>query len=202
MPFTGAPFTAVETATRTEGKDVIVATGTVARRSDGSTYWYLRTTRNGVELPGRIYIDDAAKHVSVSIMVNLHEYTSDLWQVPDTGWHPISAEQYLKQSGGVGAKRTIGDDVTEMLGFRQIAGLQTVGSNLVRPIGTLERWYSPELGMNLERKGHQASPVAETEMTISEIHLGEPDPKLFDVPPGYTLVDRKPIVHSSPTPAN
>jgi hypothetical protein len=38
-------------------------------------------------------------------------------------------------------------------------------------------------------------------MTTQEVRLGEPDPKLFEVPPGYTLVDRKTLVHGSPAPA-
>ena len=201
-PFVGAPFTAVGTATITKGTDVYVATGTAARRSDGSIYWYIVTKKNGVEIPSIIILDDATKHVALELYVWLHQYTSDPWQASDFVFHPISAEQYLKRAGGEGAKRTLGDNQYETLGIREIAGLQTVGTRLVRPIGTLETWYSPELDMNLERKAHEAKPGGEDVlMTTQEVRLGEPDPKLFEVPPGYTLVDRKTLVHGSPAPA-
>ena len=202
-PIVGVPFTAFETVRKTQGTDVYVSTGTIARRSDGSIYWNLVTKKNEVEIPSIIILDDAAKHVALELYVWLHQYTSDPWQASDFVFHPISAEQYLKRAGGEGAKRTFGEiNQYTTLGIRQIAGLQTVGTHLERPIGTIETWYSPELDMNLERKAHEAKPGGEDAlMAIQEVRLGEPDPKLFEVPPGYTLVDRKTLVHGSPAPA-
>jgi len=200
-PLIGAPFTAFETVTRTQGSDASVSTGTIARKADGSICWNMRTTHNGVEQATVIFIDNAAKHAALELYVSLHEYTSDPWQVSDTGWRPTTAEQYLKQAGGEGTKRTIGDAQIQTLGIRQLAGLQVVGFNQLRPIGTMERWYSPELDMNLERKARQVTPEAKSEMSISQLRLGEPDPKLFDVPPGFTEVDRKTLVGGSRTPA-
>ena len=186
-PIKGAPFTAFESGTKTQGADVYVTTGTIARRSDSSVYWYLVTKKNGVELQSDIFIDDAAKQVALHLFTRSHTYTSDPWQASDFVFHPISAEQYLKQSGGEGAKHTLGDEQMETLGLRQIAGLQTVGFHTIMPIGTIDRWYSPELDLNLEYKGHESKPGgADSEMTITQLRPGEPDPKLFDIPPGYT----------------
>ena len=191
FPILGAPFTAFVTSTRTQGTDVYVTTGTMARRSDGSIYWYLVTTKNGVELSSFIVLDDAAKHVALQIYDKTHQYTSNPWQVEDHGWHPISAEQYLKQSGGEGYKRALGDEQSEVLGLRQVAGMQTGGFHITKPISTIDRWYSPELDMNLDFKVHETKlGGANSEMMITQLRLGEPDPKLLDIPPGYTEVDQ------------
>ncbi len=53
-----------------------------------------------------------------------------------------------------------------------------------------EHWYSEELALNLlsirkdPRFGKQTFKVA-------KITLGEPDPKLFELPAGYSVVDRR-----------
>jgi hypothetical protein len=204
-PIKGVPFTAYESGTKTQGTDVIVITGTIARRSDSSIYWYLVTTKNGVELQSDIFIDDAAKQVALHLFTRSHTYTSDPWQgqPADFVWHPTPVEQYLKLSGGEGAKRTLGDEQSETLGIRQVAGLQTVGFHITKPIGTIDRWYSPELDMNLDFKAHEAKPGgADSEMTITQLRLGEPDPKLFDIPPGYTEVYQKTLNGHQQPPAN
>jgi hypothetical protein len=52
-----------------------------------------------------------------------------------------------------------------------------------------EIWYSPQLGINVSVK--RMDPRHGTQIiNVTDIAQGEPDPKLFAVPPGYTVVDR------------
>jgi hypothetical protein len=61
-----------------------------------------------------------------------------------------------------------------------------------------EYWYSPQLGINMlsirsdPRFGKQT-------FTATNLILSEPDPKLFELPEGYRVEDRR---SSSPPEAN
>jgi hypothetical protein len=99
---------------------------------------------------------------------------------------------------------------SEDLGKQSIGGLGTVGTRetTVIPAGTIgnnspillkrEFWYSPQLGVNLISKLQH--PLSGTQnFEVSEITLGEPDAKLFEVPSGFKILDlRKPPEISSP----
>ena len=50
-----------------------------------------------------------------------------------------------------------------------------------------EVWYSPELKVNVMTR-HTDPRAAETVYKLTEITRAEPDPSLFQVPPGYTMV--------------
>jgi hypothetical protein len=58
-----------------------------------------------------------------------------------------------------------------------------------RPFTTSdERWHSKELDLDLEVK--RTDPRAGMrDMTMTEINVGEPDPKKFEVPEGYQVVE-------------
>jgi hypothetical protein len=99
-----------------------------------------------------------------------------------------------------------GSAIHEELGKQVINGLETTGTrdsviynpwvfgNDRKTTATWEYWYSPDLGINLlsivcdPRFGKQV-------FTVTDIMLGEPDVKLFDLPEGFEVVDRRP-----PTP--
>ena len=93
---------------------------------------------------------------------------------------------------------------SEDLGKQSIGGLETVGTRETTIIhaGTIgnnspllskrEFWFSPRLGVNLISK--RQDPLSGTQnFEVSDITLGEPDAKLFEVPSGFRILDlRKP----------
>ena len=92
----------------------------------------------------------------------------------------------------------------EDLGKQSISGLETVGTRetTVIPTGQIgnnspiatrrESWYSPQLGVNLISK--QEDPrFGVQNFEVTDIILGDPDSKLFEVPAGSKILDlRKP----------
>jgi len=99
---------------------------------------------------------------------------------------------------------------SEDLGKQAIGGLETVGTRetTIIPAGTIgnnsplmskwEFWFSPQLGVNLISK--RQDPLSGTQnFEVSDIALGDPDAKLFEVPSGFKILDlRKPPEISSP----
>jgi hypothetical protein len=99
---------------------------------------------------------------------------------------------------------------SEDLGKQAIGGLETVGTRetTIIPAGTIgnnsplmskrDFWFSPQLGVNLVSK--RQDPLSGTQnFEVSDITLGEPDAKLFEVPSGFKILDlRKPPEISSP----
>lgn len=98
----------------------------------------------------------------------------------------------------------------EDLGKQSISGLETVGmrETIVIPAGTIgnnspllskrEFWYSPRLGVNLVSK-RQDPLFGVQNFEVTEISLGEPDAKLFELPVGSKILDlRQPPEISRP----
>jgi hypothetical protein len=110
-------------------------------------------------------------------------------------------------SGGFASE---GSDLkSEDLGHEVILGLDTVGTRETTtiPPGTLgndkplaatrEFWHSTQLGFNLTL--NRTDPRSgSADIRVTDIHLGEPDAKLFSPPSDYTIVDaRRPATPSS-----
>lgn len=95
-----------------------------------------------------------------------------------------------------------GDAIHEDLGKQFVAGVETTGTRdtvIYNPgmFGndrkvTFERefWYSPQLGINLLSKLSDPR-IGKQTFTATNLILSEPDSKLFEIPDGYTLVDRR-----------
>ena len=106
-----------------------------------------------------------------------------------------------------------GSSGTEDLGKQSIGGLETVGSRetTVIPTGTMgnnspllskrEFWYSPLLGINLITK-RQDPRAGDQNFEVSDIAIGEPDPKLFQVPAGFKVLDMRKTPEVSPQAAS
>jgi len=90
----------------------------------------------------------------------------------------------------------------EPLGIRVMEGLQVEGkrTTVTVPAGTIgneqplvtvtETWFSPELQTVLYSK--REDPMAgTTTFEVTKVVRGEPDPSLFQVPPGYTVNEAK-----------
>ena len=69
---------------------------------------------------------------------------------------------------------------------------------------TVEReyWYAPSLGINLVSKRNDPRLGKQT-FTATNLILAEPDEKLFEIPEGFTVTDRRPpVAAATPTPGN
>lgn len=100
------------------------------------------------------------------------------------------------------------------LGNDSVSGVETVGTRETTTLnsGTIgndrsitivkEFWYSPQLGINLIEK-RQDPRVGTQTFTVSEINLGEPDAKLFEMPAGFRTIDmRKASPAAAPNTGN
>ena len=96
----------------------------------------------------------------------------------------------------------MGKAIHEDLGNQLVAGVETTGTRdtvIYNPglLGndrkmTIEReyWFSPKLGFNLLSKRSDPRIGTQT-FTATNLILSEPDPKLFDLPEGFKVVDRR-----------
>jgi hypothetical protein len=88
----------------------------------------------------------------------------------------------------------------ESLGHKLIAGVDAIGSRQdtyssseakaagASPIGTFERWCSPELELGMDFHERDDMDGREITQTIISIETGDPDPSLFDIPSDYSVV--------------
>ena len=82
----------------------------------------------------------------------------------------------------------------ENLGHKLIAGIDAIGSRQdtyssseakaagASPIGTLEQWCSPELGLGMDFHHRNDKEGHEITQTIRSIQTGDPDASLFEIP--------------------
>ena len=104
----------------------------------------------------------------------------------------------------------------EDLGPSTISGIEVVGTRITRvyaegtqgndrPFTVSEEfWHSSALGVDVQVKRSDPRMGTRT-TTMTEVSLGEPDPSYFQVPEGYTVVDRvapidRPMGPAPPTP--
>jgi len=98
----------------------------------------------------------------------------------------------------------------EDLGKRLIEGIETVGTRDTvdynagvmgsdQPFSIWrEFWQSPQIGVNLYSEVANPS-VGKQVFTLSDVLLSEPDPRLFDLPDGFEVIDhRKPPAVEQP----
>jgi hypothetical protein len=95
-----------------------------------------------------------------------------------------------------------GDIVRLDLGKQLVAGVEAMGTRVTVNYNggvfgnsrkmTIERefWYAPTLGFNLLSKRSDPRIGTQT-FTVTNLILSDPDPKLFELPDGFTLVDRR-----------
>jgi len=95
-----------------------------------------------------------------------------------------------------------GSTMHEDLGKQFVAGMETTGTrdtviynpwmfgNDRKMSIAREYWYSPELGFNLLSK--RSDPRIGTQVfAATQLIVAEPDPKLFELPEGYHVIDRR-----------
>jgi hypothetical protein len=183
----GAPFVAVRTMQQTNG-DFSTTAGIVARSSNGSTY--VELTRNGETL---IVIEDVPHQRFIDLYPKRHEYQVGLAPgLKAAALLPDDPENFAHLLSTRPSKFTSDNgDVTMQIGRKKIEGLDVFGKTLATHDGRLqEDWYCPKLDVNLETKMQANGNGPDFEITITQIHLEEPDPKLFEIPSGYTQQER------------
>jgi hypothetical protein len=113
------------------------------------------------------------------------------------------------------APKAPGSPDVEDLGTQFISGVETVGrrETAIIPSGVIgndrplmtkrEFWYSPVLGVNVISK-RQDPRFGTQNFEVTDIVLGEPDPKLFELPSGSKVIDlrKPPEVPSSQSPSS
>jgi hypothetical protein len=174
----------------------------IARDSEGRIYeerWFL-VPKNGKIKSGMttIQISDPHAHTLYNCFMLEPEHRCIL-----SAYSPSTDAVYNFQGGKTGPLTDdAGSVVHEDLGKQLVSGLETDGTRdsvIYNPdvFGnnrkvTIERefWYSPKLGFNLISKRSDPRIGTQT-FTVTNLILSEPDPKLFELPEGYKVVDRR-----------
>ena len=206
-PLLNAPFTAI---VHTEWTRPLAEGGTytfvnqrrVARDSKGRIYeerWLLAP--RGSESQSRmnvIQIADPNAHTLFNYFTLKEPHRCTLETFRDT--------PQMVYKPAVGTTRVlpdkIGSEVHEDLGMRPIEGIDTHGTRDTinynsgfmgsdQPFSEhREFWQAPHLGINLYSE--VAGPtVGKQVFTLTDVNLAEPDPALFELPEGYSVVDRR-----------
>jgi hypothetical protein len=179
---TESPFVATRIVTSTDVKGEHVTFGTIARRSDGSVYFEMKS----VDGKGTVVIYDMRQHRGIQLYPEAHVYTFFSFDLKPQTLPPGYVQSFLSSVEAPGSKRTSGDSEITTIGVREMEGLQTVGYLQTTAQGrSFEHWYSPTLGFNVVSKGYQPADGVKLETHIQQIQLREPDPKLFEIPDGY-----------------
>jgi len=202
-----APFTAT------------VNTEAVRQLADGSNIRVKNHRRIARDESGRIFqerrllVPDDGKHESIVTQTEIsdpvaHKLYICIPRERTCQLESFSAPQFAPPpSGNDHAGRTQRED----LGQQNIAGLDVTGAleTDVIPSGAIgndsplqvkrEYWYSPQLGVNLISK--REDPRFGTQnFEVSDIALGQPDVKLFELPKGWRVMDSRRFTGSGPQP--
>jgi len=206
-PLLNAPFTA------------IVHTEWTRPLAEGGTYTFVNQRKVARDSQGRIYEErwllaprgsESQSRMNVIQIAdpNAHTlYNCFTLQTP----HRCTLETfretpqmvYKPDIGTTGPlPNNMGSQLHEDLGTRPIEGIETHGTRDTvnynsgvmgsdQPFSThREFWQAPHLGINLSSE--VVGPrVGKQVFTLSDVSLSEPDPALFELPEGYTVLDHR-----------
>jgi hypothetical protein len=187
-----APFTATTMMdnihTLADGTRVTTKTmTTIARDSAGRTHnenrYSLSPADNGEGRIRDITIFDPNTRSKTTVVPATRSATVLVQPAPKL--HPaVRAARQEPQREDLGSSEIAGISVH---GFRQTHTIPEGREGNDRPITiTDEYWYSDELHMNITVK--HTDPRHGTQfVTLTQLKRQEPDPKMFEVPPGYTM---------------
>jgi len=140
----------------------------------------------------RFEISDWAAHTKYFCRVATHVCTLEDYTGPSA----------LAADNGDAAVDKYGTFTREDLGKNLVNGVDATGTRETRTLNpgaignsaplsiVKEFWYSPQLGINVALNGVDPRPGTE-QFLVTNISLTEPDPKLFTLPAGYTVEDRR-----------
>ena len=201
---TGAPFSATfsqqTTQTLSDGNHIQrTSTGTLARDSNGRTHrdWTLpaigQWATSGTTPPHLVLINDPVANVNYVLEAD-RKIARKMPAFPGGKGGKLG-----KGPGGPPpfALERQNDSTTVSLGTQMVNGVSAQGTRTTRtiPAGalgnekpiviTVERWYSPDLQMNVMIKRSDPR-TGENVFQLTNIIRSEPDAALFQVPPDYT----------------
>jgi hypothetical protein len=200
-----------------------VATESVRHLADGSRITLVNRRAIARDSSGRIFqerrllVPDDGKHESILTQIEIsnpvsHELFICVPKEKVCQVEFFSAPKFVPpaQTTASGSlNNQTGTPSRENLATQFLGGLETFGTRertiieagLIgndTPIQTTrEYWYSPKLGVNLSSK-LQDPRIGTQEFEVSDIVMGEPDAKLFKLPPNSRLIDLRVPAQSSP----
>ncbi len=202
---TGAPFSATfsqqTTQTLADGNHIQrTNTGTLARDSNGRTHRDLtlpaigQWATSGTNPPHLVLINDPVANVNYVLETN-QKIARKMPALPAG-----KGDKLGKRPGGPPpfARELQNDSTTVSLGTQMVNGVSAQGTRTTRtiPAGAIgnekpmvisvERWYSPDLQMNVVIKRSDPR-TGENVFQLTNIIRSEPDAALFQVPPDYTV---------------
>lgn len=196
----GAPFTATVNAEW------------IRHLSDGSNITLVNHRTVARDANGRIYQERAyfvpndGKRESYVAQIEISDPTASQIYICQTAERVCRLREFSPKAGpefAVVAPSKVGTPglTVENLGKQTLAGLETVGTRETHVVETaaigndapiLERrefWYSPQLGINLITKREDPRFSSQQNFEVTNVSLGEPDAKLFDLPAGFKIID-------------
>lgn len=185
-----------------------VSTESVRMLADGSRITLVNHRAIARDGAGRIFqerrllVPPDGTHESVITQTEISDPVAHELYICKPDEHVCQVESYSPPlfAGSPSAIRLTEKKSREDLGKQFIGGLEAAGTRettTVEPgvIGNdselhivREYWYSPQLSINLSSK-LQDPRIGTQDFELSDITLGEPDPKLFKVPPGSEVID-------------
>jgi hypothetical protein len=198
-----APFTAT------------VNTQWIRQLADGTTITLVNHRTIARDRAGRIFqerrllVPDDGKHESVVTQTEISDPVAHNLYICVPAQRVCQLEFFSAPpfvpppaGGQPGAAGQENSPAVENLGKQSFAGLETVGTRQTQVIEigaignnapmtiTREFWYSPQLGVNIVSK-LQDPRFGIQDFELSDLNVGDPDPKLFQVPEGSTVLNLK-----------
>jgi hypothetical protein len=187
--------------------------------SDGGTITVVNERRIARDSKGRIYqerwflvpkngkIESQMTTIQISDPNTHTHYNCFMLEKPKqcvlSTFTPSTMAVYKFESPTTGTlPNEAGSTIHDNLGKQLVSGVETIGTKdtvIYNPgvFGndrkvTVERefWYSPQLGINLLSKRSDPRFGTQT-FTATNLILSEPDAHLFEIPAGFTVVDRR-----------
>jgi len=216
---TGAPYSAQAstqfTQTLADGTHIQrSSTASMARDSQGRT-----RTEQTMSSIGPLSASGATPRTTVFI----HDPVASMSYVLDPSAHTVRQMQISQrapqsQNGTASSRarpmahsRLGANATTEDLGTQVIQGINATGTRVTRAIAAgsagndraiqvvTETWYSPDLQMVVMSKTSDPR-FGESVYQLTNITRAEPDPTLFTVPSGYTVMQARPGGRGRPAP--
>ncbi|MGA3292869.1 MAG: hypothetical protein ABSE45_02665 [Candidatus Acidiferrales bacterium] len=118
----------------------------------------------------------------------IHDYFRSTAEPPPVPAGPLDGGKRFLTRADLGTDTVNG---IEAIGTRETTTIEAGAIGNDRAIAIVkEFWYSQQLGINLIEKRHDPSYGTQT-FVVSQISLGEPDARLFDIPSNFHIVDTR-----------
>ena len=159
-------------------------TGVYARNESGAYYVEWFHSAKGRRLPDVAYLTDLSVHAVWEInykLKNFHRIALELADYPDLSAGPMTWQAFLISHG---------KDLS--LGRKRLSGMDCVAyrirSDTAQKIFWKEFWYAPALNFVLVRQQYLSPGGELTIRVMKDIRIGQPDPNLFHIPEGFSVV--------------